>query len=58
MAMFFSAKDKVTTTQKANIVCDIQCPACKEQHIGKTDRCFVTALINMEVDMINQCFNT
>ena len=40
--MFCSAKDKVKTTKKANIVYDIQCPASKEHYIGKTDRCFVT----------------
>ena len=28
--MFCSAKDKVKTNQKTNIVYDIQCPACKE----------------------------
>ena len=44
MAMFCSAKDKIKTTQKANIIYDIQCPACKEHYIGKTDRCFVTRL--------------
>ena len=41
--MFCLAKDKSKTPQKANIIYDIQCPACKE-HIGKTDRCFVTRL--------------
>ena len=30
MAMFCSAKGKIKTTQKANIIYDIQCPACKE----------------------------
>ena len=40
-AMFCSAKDKVKTTQKANIIYDIQRPACKEHYIGKTDWCFV-----------------
>ena len=44
MAMFCPVKDKIKTTQKANIICDIQCPACKEHYIGKTDRCFVTRL--------------
>ena len=44
MAMFCPVKDKIKTTQKANIICDIQCPACKEHYIGKTDRCFVTLL--------------
>ena len=44
MAMFCSAKDKIKTPQKANIIYDIQCPACKEHYIGKTDRCFVTRL--------------
>ena len=44
MAMFCSAKDKVKTTQKANIVYDIQCPACKEHYTSKTDRCFVICL--------------
>ena len=43
MAMFCSAK-KVKTTQKANIIYDIQCPACKEHCIGEIDRCFVTQL--------------
>ena len=42
--MFCSPKDKVKTTQKANILYDIQCPACKEHYIGKTDQCFVTRL--------------
>ena len=42
--MFCSAKDKTKTRQKANIIYDIQCPACKEHYIGKTDRCFVTRL--------------
>ena len=44
MAMFCSAKDKIKTTQKANKIYDIQCPAYKEHYIGKTDRCFVTRL--------------
>ena len=42
--MFCSAKDKIKTTQKANIICDIQCAACKEHYTGKTGRCFVTRL--------------
>ena len=37
MTMFCLAKDKVKTTQKVNIIYDIQCPACKEHYIGKTD---------------------
>ena len=37
MAMFYTAKDKIKITQKANILYDIQCPACKEHYIGKTD---------------------
>ena len=36
-AMLCSAKDKVKTTQKANIIYDIQRHACKEYYIGKTD---------------------
>ena len=43
MAMFCWAKDKVKTTQKANIIYGIQCPACKELYISKTG-CFVTHL--------------
>ena len=43
MAMFCWAKDKVKTTQKANIIYDIQCPASKELYISKTG-CFVTRL--------------
>ena len=42
MTIFFLAKEKIKTTQKANIIDDIQCPACIERYIGKTDRCFVT----------------
>ena len=42
--MFCLAKEKIKTTQKANMSYDIQCPACKEHYIGKTDRCFVTRL--------------
>ena len=37
MEMFCLAKYKIKTTQKANIIYDIQCPACKEHYIGKTD---------------------
>ena len=44
MAMFCSAKDQFKTTQKANLTYDVQCPACKEHYIGKTDQCFVTRL--------------
>ena len=44
MAIFCLAKDKIKTTQKANIIYDIQCHACKEHYIGKSDRCFVTRL--------------
>ena len=44
MEMFCWSKDKVETTQKANTIYDIQCPACKEHYIGKTDQCFVTHL--------------
>ena len=58
MAMFCSAKDKIKSTQKTNIIYDVQCPACKEHYIGKTDRCLLPALMNMEVDMINKCSNT
>ena len=47
--MFYLEKDnKVKTTQKANDVYDILCPACKEHYIGKTDRCFVTHLHKYE----------
>ena len=42
--MFCSAKDKLKTIQKANIVYDIQCPACKQRYIGKTDQCFANRL--------------
>ena len=42
--MFCSAKDKLKTIQKANIVYDIQCPACKQHYIGKTDQCFANHL--------------
>ena len=41
---FCLAKDKSKIPQKANIIYDIQCPACKEHYIGKTDRCFVLLL--------------
>ena len=44
MAIFCSAKQKVKTTRKVGKIYDIQCPACKEHYIGKTDRCFVTCL--------------
>ena len=44
MAVFYLPKDKVKTTQKANIIYDIQCPAGKEHCIGKTDQYFVTHL--------------
>ena len=44
MAMFCLAKGKIKTTQKANIIYDIKCRACKEHCIGKSDRCFVTRL--------------
>ena len=44
MTMFCSAKDKIKTTQKANIIYDIQCTACKEHYTGKIGRCFVTRL--------------
>ena len=37
MEMFCLAKYKIKTTQKTNIIYDIQCPACKEHYIGKTD---------------------
>ena len=39
--MFFSPKGKIKTIQKGNIIDDVQCPACKQHYIGKTDRCFV-----------------
>ena len=42
MAMFCSAKAKIKTAQKTYIIYDIQCRACKEHYIGKTDQCFVT----------------
>ena len=44
MATFYSEKHKIKTNHKANIIYDIQCPACKEHYIDKTDRCFVTRL--------------
>ena len=44
MALFCSAKGKIKATQKGNITDDIQCPACKQHYIGKTDRCFATCL--------------
>ena len=37
ITMLYSAKSKAKVTQKANIVYDTQCPACKERCIGKTD---------------------
>ena len=58
MAMFCSAKDKVKTTQKANIIYDIQCPPSQEHYIGKSDQFLLPALMNTEVIMINQCSNT
>ena len=58
MEMFCSTNNKVNTTRKANIIYDIQCPACKEHYIGKTDQCFLLVLINTEVDVRNQCSNT
>ena len=42
-AMFCLAKDKIKIIKKENID-DIQCPTCKQLHIGKTDRCFATCL--------------
>ena len=44
MAMICLAKDKIKTTQKANIFYDIQCRACKEHYLGKSDQFFVTRL--------------
>ena len=44
MAMLCLAKEKIETTQKANITYDIQYPACKEHYIGKSDQYFVTRL--------------
>ena len=44
MAMFCLGKDKMKTTQKFNMVYDIQFPACKGHYIGKSDQGFVTRL--------------
>ena len=58
MAMFCSEKEKVRITQKANMIYDIQCPACKNVILVKLIHVLLPALENMEVDMINQCSNT
>ena len=44
MEMFCSAKDEIKTTRNANIIYNIQCPACKEHYIAKSNRCLVTDL--------------
>ena len=44
LSMFCSTKDKIKTLQKSSIIYKIECPACKEHYVGKTDRCFVTRL--------------
>ena len=40
--MFCSAKDKIPTYQKSNVVCSIRCPGCGDEYVGKTDRCVIT----------------
>ena len=44
ISMFCSAKDKICTDQRANVVYQITCPGCGEHYIGKTDRCFITRM--------------
>ena len=42
--MFCSAKDKIPTHQKSNVVYSIRCPGCGDEYIGKTDRCVITRM--------------
>ena len=58
MTMLFSLKEKVKTTQKANLSYDAEWSACKLHYTGKTGRCLLPVFINMGVDMINQCSKT
>ena len=43
-AMFCSVKNKIPTYQKSNIFYTVKCPGCREDYVGKTDRCVITRL--------------
>ena len=43
-AMFCSAKDKIPTHQKSNVVYSIRCPGCGDEYVAKTDRCVITRM--------------
>ena len=58
MAMFCSAKDKIKTTQKANIIMIFSVLLVKNIILVKLINVVLPALMHMEVDMINLCSNT
>ena len=43
-AMSCSAKDKIPTHQKSNVVYSIGCSGCGNNYVGKTDRCAITRM--------------
>ena len=45
VAMFCSNKDKIPNELKSNCVYEFKCPGCSERYIGKTDRNFLTRVI-------------
>ena len=44
IAMFCSAKDKIPTYQKSNVLYSIRCPGCGDEYVGKTDRYVITRM--------------
>ena len=42
--MFCSAKDKILTYQKCNVVYKLKCPPYDEDYVGKKDRCLIARL--------------
>ena len=55
MAMFCSAKEKIKTTQKANIIMIFTVLLIKNIISVKPIDVLLPALVNMESDIINQC---
>ena len=44
LSIFCPTKNRISWTQKANVIYIIQCPGCDNDYVGKTDRNLVTRL--------------
>ena len=44
LSFLCSTKDPIPSSQRSNIIYEIQCPGCGEKYVGKTDRCLSTRM--------------